>query len=155
MSKKNLQSKQSSPKIQQLKELLAERIVYLDGAMGTMIQTYKLEENDFKGERFKDHSVDLKGNNDLLTLTRPDVIEAIHRGFLEAGSDIIETNTFSSTAIAQADYQLESIVYELNKSAAELARKVADEVSEKKDALPLLPVLSANESNLLDVTRCQ
>ena len=76
MSKKALQSKQSSPKIQQLKELLAERIVYLDGAMGTMIQTYKLEENDFRGERFKDHSVDLKGNNDLLTLTRPDVIES-------------------------------------------------------------------------------
>ena len=132
MSKKGLQSKQSSPKIQQLKELLAERIVYLDGAMGTMIQTYKLEENDFRGDRFKDHSVDLKGNNDLLTLTRPDVIEAIHRGFLEAGSDIIETNTFSSTAIAQADYALESIVYELNKSAAELARRVADEVSEKE-----------------------
>ena len=132
MSKKALQSKQSSPKIQQLKKLLAERIVYLDGAMGTMIQTYKLEENDFRGERFKDHSVDLKGNNDLLTLTRPDVIETIHRSFLEAGSDIIETNTFSSTAIAQADYQLESIVYELNKSAAELARRVADEVSEKE-----------------------
>ena len=132
MSKTASPSPETTPKIQQFKKLLAERIVYLDGAMGTMIQTYKLEEEDFRGERFKDHSIDLKGNNDLLTLTRPDVIENIHRSFLEAGSDIIETNTFSSTAIAQADYALESIVYELNKSAAELARKVADEVSEKE-----------------------
>ena len=132
MSKKSFESIEVPAKIQQLKKLLAERIVYLDGAMGTMIQTFKLEENDFRGERFQDHPVDLKGNNDLLTLTRPDVIESIHRDFLEAGSDIIETNTFSSTAIAQADYKLESIVYELNKSAAALARKVADEVSKKE-----------------------
>ena len=132
MSKKSFESIEVPAKIQQLKKLLAERIVYLDGAMGTMIQTFKLEENDFRGERFQDHPVDLKGNNDLLTLTRPDVIESIHRDFLEAGSDIIETNTFSSTAIAQADYKLESIVYELNKSAAALARNVADEVSKKE-----------------------
>ena len=119
-----------SERCQQLHALLETRIVYLDGAMGTMIQTHSLEESDFRGERFADHPVDLKGNNDLLTLTRPDVIESIHRSFLEAGSDIIETNTFSSTAIAQADYQLESTVYELNKSAAQLARRVADSVSE-------------------------
>ena len=132
MSKKDLQSKQSSPKIQQLKGLLENRVVYLDGPMGTMIQAFKLGEEDFRGERFKGHSIDLKGNNDLLSLTRPDIIESIHRDFLEAGSDILETNTFSGTAIAQADYALESIVYELNKSSAELARKVADEVSLKE-----------------------
>ena len=132
MSKKALQSKETSTKIQQLKELLENRVVYLDGPMGTMIQAFKLGEEDFRGERFKDHSLDLKGNNDLLSLTRPDIIESIHRDFLEAGSDILETNTFSGTAIAQADYALESIVYELNKSSAELARKVADEVSLKE-----------------------
>ena len=81
MSKKALQSKQSSPKIQQLKELLENRVVYLDGPMGTMIQAFKLGEEDFRGERFKDHSIDLKGNNDLLSLTRPDIIESIHRDF--------------------------------------------------------------------------
>jgi 5-methyltetrahydrofolate--homocysteine methyltransferase len=132
MSQKPAQSKTTTLKIQQLKALMAERIAYLDGAMGTMIQTFKLEEEDFRGDRFKDHPTDLKGNNDLLTLTRPEIIESIHRDFLEAGSDIIETNTFSSTAIAQADYKLEPIVYELNKSAAELARKVADEVALKE-----------------------
>ena len=132
---KNAVSPSHSTKFEQLKQLLKDRIVYLDGAMGTMIQGYELEESDFRGERFQSHTVDLKGNNDLLTLTRPDIIEAIHRSFLKAGSDIIETNTFSSTAIAQADYSLESIVYELNKSAAELARSVADSVS-KEDNRP-------------------
>lgn len=127
------QSQPFGTKIEQLRELLQKRIVYLDGAMGTMIQGYALEEADFRGERFKDHSTDLKGNNDLLTLTRPDIIQSIHRAFLEAGSDIIETNTFSSTAIAQADYALESIVYELNKSAAQLARSVADAVSKAEN----------------------
>ena len=133
MSKKASHSKETTPKIQQLKALLEKRVVYLDGPMGTMIQGFKLEEGDFRGERFKDHPIDLKGNNDLLTFTRPDIIESIHRDFLEAGSDILETNTFSGTAIAQADYSLESIVYELNKSAAELARKVADEISLKEN----------------------
>lgn len=133
MSEKPTQSKITTPKIQKLKDLLEKRVVYLDGPMGTMIQGFKLGEDDFRGDRFKDHPSDLKGNNDLLTLTRPDIIEGIHRDFLEAGSDILETNTFSGTAIAQADYKLESIVYELNKSAAELARKVADEVSLKED----------------------
>lgn len=135
MERKALVPVKYTPKIEQLLKLLEHRIVYLDGAMGTMIQTYSLEEEDFRGARFKDHPQDLKGNNDLLTLTRPEIIENIHRSFLKAGSDIIETNTFSSTAIAQADYALESVVYELNKSAAELARKVADEVS-KEDNRP-------------------
>ena len=100
-----------------LKHALAQRILILDGAMGTMIQKYKLTEADFRGERFKESAVDLRGNNDLLTLTQPLLISAIHEKYLEAGADIIETNTFSSTTIAQADYDLQSIAYELNFAA--------------------------------------
>ncbi|MCP4123041.1 MAG: 5-methyltetrahydrofolate--homocysteine methyltransferase [Bacteroidetes bacterium] len=111
----------------QIVEILKERILVLDGAMGTMIQRYKLEEEDYRGERFKDHPGSLKGNNDLLSLTRPDIIKQIHREYLEAGADIIETNTFCSTSIAQADYQLENLVYEINFRSAEIARQVADE----------------------------
>src|SRR5687768_9092394 len=96
--------------------------------MGTMIQRYKLTEDDFRSERFKDHPSDLKGNNDLLSLTRPDIITAIHRQYFEAGADIVETNTFSATTIAQADYQLEHLAYELNKVSAELAVAAAKEV---------------------------
>ena len=112
---------------QQLSDILAQRIVIIDGAMGTMLQQYKLEEDDFRGERFKDHTRDLKGNNDLLVLTRPDIIKAIHLEYLEAGADIIETNTFSSTTIAQADYALESVAYELNVAAARVAREAVAE----------------------------
>jgi 5-methyltetrahydrofolate--homocysteine methyltransferase len=110
-----------------LEALLARRILILDGAMGTMVQRYSLTESDFRGERFLESARDLKGNNDLLVLTRPDVISEIHRQYLQAGADIIETDTFSSTAIAQADYGLESIVYELNLEGAKLARAAADE----------------------------
>jgi 5-methyltetrahydrofolate--homocysteine methyltransferase len=110
-----------------LRELLAQRILLLDGAMGTMIQRYRLTESDFRGERFADHHHDLKGNNDLLVLTRPDVVREIHHAYLEAGADIIETNTFSSTAIAQADYKLEALAYELSLAGARLARGAADE----------------------------
>src|SRR5438093_10049822 len=99
---------------ERLHDLLAKRILLLDGAMGTMIQRYTLGEADFRGERFREHPRDLKGNNDLLILTRPDVIGEIHRAYLSAGADIIETNTFSSTAIAQGDYGLESFAYELS-----------------------------------------
>jgi 5-methyltetrahydrofolate--homocysteine methyltransferase len=102
-------------------------VLVLDGAMGTMIQRYKLTEADFRGDRFKDHGRDLKGNSDILVLTRPDVIGAIHREYLDAGADIIETNTFTSTAIAQADYALESLAYELSVAGARLARDAADE----------------------------
>ncbi len=109
-----------------LRELLRERILFLDGAMGTMIQRYKLEEEDFRGELFREHPLDLKGNNDLLCLTRPDIISEIHLRYLEAGSDIIETNTFNGNPISQADYELEHIVYELNKKAASLARETVD-----------------------------
>ncbi|KAF0095163.1 MAG: methionine synthase [Puniceicoccaceae bacterium 5H] len=110
-----------------LRQLLSERIAFLDGGMGTEIQQYKLSEEDFRGDRFKDHQGDLKGNNDLLVITRPDVIANVHRSFLEAGSDIIETNTFNATKISQADYHMESLVPELNVKAAQLCRKVADE----------------------------
>ena len=112
-----------------LKKSLAERILILDGAMGTMIQKYKLTEADFRGERFKESAVDLRGNNDLLTLTQPLLISAIHEKYLQAGADIIETNTFSSTTIAQADYDLQSIAYELNFAGAKLARLAADKYS--------------------------
>jgi len=113
--------------VDRLHELLAKRILLLDGAMGTMIQRHRLTEADFRGERFRDHRRDLKGNNDLLVLTRPDVIGEIHRAYLAAGADIIETNTFSSTAIAQSDYGLESLAYELSVAGARLARAAADE----------------------------
>lgn len=112
-----------------LEQALEQRILILDGAMGTMIQQYKLTEADFRGERFKDSVIDLKGNNDLLTLTQPLVISAIHEKYLAAGADIIETNTFSSTTIAQADYALEAIAYELNFAGAKLARIAADKYS--------------------------
>ncbi len=110
-----------------LEALLDERILVMDGAMGTMIQRHGLDEAAFRGDRFSRHGHDLKGNNDLLVLTRPDVIGGIHRAFLEAGSDIVETNTFSSTAIAQSDYGLEAVAYELNVAGARLARAAADE----------------------------
>jgi 5-methyltetrahydrofolate--homocysteine methyltransferase len=105
-----------------IKQLLNERILIIDGAMGTMIQQYKLEEKDYRGDRFKDWHKDVKGNNDLLSITQPQIIEAIHTQYLEAGADIIETNTFSSTSIAQADYDMQSLAYELNVAAAKCAR---------------------------------
>lgn len=110
-----------------LKSILQSRILVLDGAMGTMIQRYKLTEADYRGERFANWPKDLKGNNDLLILTRPDVIKAIHKQYYEAGADIVETNTFSSTSIAMADYDMQELAYELNYEGARLAREVADE----------------------------
>ncbi|KAF2991810.1 methionine synthase [Methylocystis sp. MJC1] len=114
-----------------LEEAASSRILILDGAMGTMVQRHKFEESHFRGERFKDHPKDLRGNNDLLILTQPEAIKAIHVAYLDAGADIIETNTFSGTTIAQADYGLESIVFELNCEGAKLARAAADEVASK------------------------
>ncbi|MDP3774257.1 MAG: homocysteine S-methyltransferase family protein, partial [Gemmatimonadales bacterium] len=120
----------------QLEKALTERILVLDGAMGTMIQTYGLEEADYRGERFRAHPVPLKGNSDLLSLTRPDIISAIHRAYFEAGADIAETNTFNSTAIAQADYRLEGAVRDLNLAGARLARAVADEFTAREPHQP-------------------
>ena len=111
--------------------LFAQRIAILDGAMGTMVQTFKLEEKDFRGERFKSHPHDLQGNNDLLSLTRPDVVEKIHGEYFAAGADMVETNTFNSTSISQADYKLEPIVRELNLAAVACARRAADASTKK------------------------
>ena len=111
---------------------LKSRILVLDGAMGTVIQTYNLEEEDFRGKKFKNHKSPLKGNNDLLSITQPEIIKEIHRGYLKAGADIIETNTFSSTSIAMEDYGLEDHVYELNDESAKIAKEVTSEFKENK-----------------------
>ena len=109
-----------------IRKELEKRILIIDGAMGTMIQRYKLEEADYRGDRFKDWHSDVKGNNDLLSITRPEIIQEIHELYLSAGADIIETNTFSSTSIAQADYDMQSLAYEMNLASAQCARKAAD-----------------------------
>jgi 5-methyltetrahydrofolate--homocysteine methyltransferase len=114
-----------------IRSALKNRILIIDGAMGTMIQRYKLEEADYRGERFKDWHSDVKGNNDLLSITQPQIIEAIHEQYLEAGADIIETNTFSSTVIAQADYDMQAIAYEMNVASARCARNAADKYTAK------------------------
>ncbi len=106
-----------------IREIAKERILVIDGAMGTMLQQYKLTEADFRTERFKDHPCDVKGNNDLLSITQPDIVEAVHKAYLEAGADIVETNTFSGTVIAQADYQMEELAYEINYESARVAKK--------------------------------
>lgn len=119
-----------------IEDILKERILIIDGAMGTMIQRHTLEEADFRGEKFKNHTHPLKGNNDILSITRPDIIKDIHRQYLEAGADILETNTFSGTSIAQADYHLEPFVFELNYESARIAREVADEFTKKEPHKP-------------------
>src|SRR5688572_17575734 len=111
-----------------LRGLLNERIVIIDGAMGTMIQQYKLDAAAYAGERFRGWKKDLKGNNDLLNITRPEIIEEIHRQYFEAGADIIETNTFNSQAISLADYEMESLAYELSVAGAAVAKKAAESV---------------------------
>jgi 5-methyltetrahydrofolate--homocysteine methyltransferase len=117
-------------------KILTQRILVLDGAMGTMIQRYALEEEDFRGERFKDHAHPLKGNNDLLSITRPDIIREIHHQYFEAGADIIETNTFSGTSIAQADYHLEALAYELNFASAKIAKEEAEVFTQRNPDKP-------------------
>ena len=119
-----------------IRKELQKRILVIDGAMGTMIQRYQLAEEDFRGERFREHKSDLKGNNDLLNITRPDVIKAIHAEYLEAGADIIETNTFSTQRISLADYHLEHLAYELSYEGARLAREAADEYTAKNPSKP-------------------
>src|SRR5687768_2102420 len=119
-----------------IEEILKERILVIDGAMGTMIQRHILTEEDFRGERFKNHKHTLKGNNDLLSITRPDIIKDIHRQYFEAGADIAETNTFSGTTIAQADYHLEDAVYDLNYLSAKIAKEVAEEFTRREPHKP-------------------
>ncbi|MDW8296568.1 MAG: methionine synthase [Raineya sp.] len=128
-------------------EILKERILVLDGAMGTMIQQYKLTEADYRGERFKDFPHDLKGNNDLLSLTQPHIIQEIHRKYLEAGADIIETNTFNSTRISMADYYMEELVYELNFQSAKIAKEICQEFTKKNPAKPRFVAGSIGPTN--------
>ncbi|MGD2130415.1 MAG: methionine synthase [Lysobacterales bacterium] len=123
--------------VQRLSQLLSRRIVLFDGAMGTMIQSHALEEADFRGQHFADHGTPLKGNNDLLSLTRPEIIAGIHRDFLEAGADILETNTFNATAISQSDYDTGNRARELNRASARLARSVADEFAANHPGRPV------------------
>lgn len=133
--------------IMDIKELIKERILVLDGAMGTMIQRHKLEEADFRGDRFQDHHMPLKGNNDLLSITQSEIIKDIHRAYFEAGSDIVETNTFSSTSIAQADYGLESVVYDLNYQSAKIAKEVAIEFTQRNPKKPRFVAGSIGPTN--------
>lgn len=129
---KNIQS----TNYERLSKLLKQRILYLDGAMGTEIQNYKLSESDYRGSRFADIDNDVKGNNDLLVLTQPDIIKNIHRSYLEAGADIIETNSFNGTQISMADYHMQPLTYEINKTAAQIAREICDEYNQKTPDKP-------------------
>lgn len=133
--------------MRKIQDILKERILILDGAMGTMIQRYKLTEEDFRGERFKDFNVLLKGNNDLLCLTRPDVIETIHREYLEVGTDIIETNTFNTNSISMEDYNMSDLVKEINIAAAKLARKAADDYTKQNPDKPRFVAGSIGPTN--------
>ncbi len=131
----------------EIKEILKDRILVLDGAMGTMIQQYNFTEEDYRGERFKDFSFPLKGNNDLLSITQPKAIKEIHRKYFEAGADIIETNTFSGTSIAMADYGMEDLVYELNYESAKIAKEVAGEFTLREPDKPRFVAGSMGPTN--------
>ena len=130
-----------------IKKILKERILILDGAMGTMLQRYKFTEEDFRGERFKDWEHPLQGNNDLLSLTQPEAIAEVHRKYFAAGADIVETNTFSGTTIAMADYYMEDLVYELNYESARIAKMVADEFTKKEPNKPRFVAGSIGPTN--------
>ena len=139
--------KPSTVNMPNLKSILKDRIMVLDGAMGTMLQNYAFEEEDFRGKRFADFPVSLQGNNDLLSLTQPQAIKDIHTKYFEAGADIVETNTFSSTSIAMADYQMEDLVYELNFESAKLAKEVADSFTAKTPQKPRFVAGSMGPTN--------
>jgi 5-methyltetrahydrofolate--homocysteine methyltransferase len=126
---------------------IQKRILVLDGAMGTMLQAYKFTEDDYCGDRFKDYPSSLKGNNDLLSLTQPEAIAEVHRKYFEAGADIVETNTFSGTSIAMADYNMENLVYELNYESAKIAKRVADEFTKANPAQPRFVAGSIGPTN--------
>lgn len=126
---------------------IQQRILVLDGAMGTMLQQYDFSEEDFRGQRFKGYEIPLKGNNDLLSLTQPEAIAEVHRKYFEAGADIVETNTFSGTTIAMADYQMEDLVYELNFESAKIAKKVAQEFTNKNPKKPRFVAGSIGPTN--------
>ncbi len=130
-----------------IKQALQDRILVLDGAMGTMLQRYKFTEADFRGERFKDYPSSLQGNNDLLSITQPQAIKEVHAKYFEAGADIVETNTFSGTTFAMADYHMEDLVYELNYQSAKIAREVADEFTKREPNKPRFVAGSIGPTN--------
>ena len=134
-------------KLETIENILKKRILVLDGAMGTMIQGYKLEEEDYRGDRYVSFKHPLKGNNDLLSITQPDVIREIHEKYFEAGADIAETNTFSGTSIAQADYHLEDLVYELNYESAKIAKEAAQKFSKQTPDKPRFVAGSIGPTN--------
>ena len=131
----------------QIYKELKKRILILDGAMGTMLQQYKFTEEDFRGERFKDHPIPLKVNNDLLSITQPEAVKEVHRKYFLAGADIVQTNTFSGTTVAMADYQMEDLVTELNYESAKIARQVADEITAKEPHKPRFVAGSMGPTN--------
>ena len=135
------------PKMNTLHTALKERILVLDGAMGTMLQAYKFTEEDFRGERFKDFHLSVKGNNDMLSLTQPEAIAEVHRKYFAAGADIVETNTFSGTTIAMADYEMEDYVYDLNYASAKIAKEVAQSFTEKEPHKPRFVAGSIGPTN--------
>jgi len=130
-----------------IKQAIKNRILVLDGAMGTMLQRYNFSEEDFRGERFKNYPTSLKGNNDLLSITQPNAIAEVHAKYFEAGADIVETNTFSGTTIAMADYQMEDLVYELNYESAKIAKRVADEFTQNNPKQPRFVAGSIGPTN--------
>jgi len=133
--------------MEEIQKILQDRILVLDGAMGTMIQQYKFTEEDYRGEQFKDFHISVKGNNDMLSLTQPEAIKEVHRKYLKAGADIIETNTFSSTTIAMADYEMEQYVYELNYQSAKIAKEVTAEFTALNPSKPRFVVGSIGPTN--------
>ena len=133
--------------MEKIQEILDKKILVLDGAMGTMIQQYKFTEEDYRGEKFKDFHVSVKGNNDMLSITQPQAIKEIHKKYLEAGADIIETNTFSSTTIAMADYEMEAFVYELNFQSAKIAKEAAEEFTQLNPSKPRFVAGSIGPTN--------
>ncbi len=133
--------------MEEIQKILKDRILVLDGAMGTMIQRYNFSEEDYRGERFADFHMPLKGNNDLLSITQPTAIKEIHAAYFDAGADIVETNTFSGTTIAMADYEMEDLVYELNYESAKIAKEVADEFTKKDPSKPRFVAGSMGPTN--------
>ena len=129
-----------------IQDALKQRILILDGAMGTMIQRYNLSESDYRGELFTNHPEELKGNNDILCLTQPQIISEIHEAYLQAGSDIIETNTFNATSVSMNDYGMQNHIREINIKAAQLARKAADKYTTEDKTFVLLPDLSDRQT---------
>ena len=122
--------------MEKIKDILKERVLVLDGPMGTMVQGYGLNETDFRGSQFEDHSMDQMGNNDILSITRPDIIIEIHESYLEAGADLIETNTFNANSISQADYGMEHMVYDLNLHSAKIAKTISNRFSDSQPSKP-------------------